>query len=103
MSHSCTPPRPALILVELKRRKPQGPQTKVQQPRINITMHKQFAKDGAKISQLTPCEEGLEKAHAAANVKAFNPRQFAGIVIIEQDFIGMDFFRRQDGADFSKT
>lgn len=55
-------------------------------------MHKQFAKDGTKIGWLTAYIESFEKAHTTANMKAFNPRQFAGIVIIEQDFIGLNFF-----------
>jgi hypothetical protein len=66
-------------------------------------MQKQFAKDGAKIGQLTACIESFQKAHTPANMEALNPRQLAGIVIIEQDFIRLNFFRQQNGADFPKA
>jgi hypothetical protein len=36
-------------------------------------------------------------------MKAFHPRQFAGIVIIEQDFSSLNFFCQQNGADFAKA
>ena len=86
-----------------ERSKAQRTQTKVQHARINVTMLQQSTKHRTKISQLTACIESFEKAHAAANMKAFHPRQFAGIVIIEQDFIRLNFFSEEYGADLAKA
>jgi hypothetical protein len=66
-------------------------------------MLQQSTKHRAKISQLAPTIESFDKAHAEANMKALNPRQFLGIVIIEQDFIRLNFFSEQNAADLAKA
>ena len=45
----------------------------------------------------------FEQTHAAANLEAFRPCQFAGIVIIEQQGIRLDFFPQENCAEFSNT
>jgi hypothetical protein len=45
----------------------------------------------------------FEETHATANLEAFRPCQFAGVVIIEQQGIRLDFFAKKNCAEFSNT
>ena len=45
----------------------------------------------------------FEETQTAANLEAFRPCQFAGIVIIEQQGIRLDFFPKKNCAEFSNT
>ena len=43
----------------------------------------------------------FEQTHAAANLEAFRPCQFAGMVIIQQQGIRLDFLPQENGAEFT--
>ena len=45
----------------------------------------------------------FEETHTAANLEAFRPCQFAGIVIIQQQGIRLDLFPKENCAEFSST
>jgi hypothetical protein len=45
----------------------------------------------------------FEETQTAANLEAFRPCQFAGIVIIKQQGIRLDFFPKKNCAEFSNT
>jgi hypothetical protein len=64
-------------------------------------VRQELSKSGAKICQVACTVERFEKTHAAANSEAFRPCQLAGMVIIEQQGIRLDFFSQKNCAEFS--